>query len=441
MALHPISTLPLSFAVEPLFKRARLDSSQPPRTPPSNKTLTHTPESSRLSEADMHTAMTSAFKPFKQYIECLTTGKLDGYLDSVHRKDKFVVPGVTMSTDPQLLLHDLGKFTDQGRIECLFCSGTTCVISNHTCRIISNCSSHSQMFETSGAGKTRLLLEGLCHHWGFYIPWTTEDRGAVCGSKDLETAVKMLPSMRIWNANTSDKGIQKNQDAAKRVFAMLLCGRVFILDQFIRTLPVQTDVLEARRRWVLLQAMPARNSISDCDIFEVLIGSLCNADTDTMLAFIRTTIFYLDSLRPDLFPLPAWSTRTPYFAVIDEAQEAADHYQEYFRSSTGTDLRPTLHELHGFFYSLRWIEGVILSGTGLSAQIAESSMRGTSARDTGRPTDIRLFTDTGHFLPHEPFHKNYVLRYLSLSNDNISDVRLLERILYWFSGRYVVVQD
>jgi hypothetical protein len=67
----------------------------------------------RLSKVDMHTRITLAFKPFKPYIEYIAMGKLDGYLDSVHRKDKFTVPRVTMSTDLHLLLHDLGNSTDQ----------------------------------------------------------------------------------------------------------------------------------------------------------------------------------------------------------------------------------------------------------------------------------------------------------------------------------------
>ena len=87
----------------------------------------------RLSQADMQARIARAFEPFEQYVEYLATGKLDGYLDSVDRKDKLTVPGLIMSTDPHLLLHDLGKFTNQEhqeRIGRLFCPGTTSVILN-----------------------------------------------------------------------------------------------------------------------------------------------------------------------------------------------------------------------------------------------------------------------------------------------------------------------
>ena len=92
----------------------------------------------RLSKADMQAKITLAFEPFKQYIGYLATGKLDGYLDSVDRKDKLTVPGLRMSTNPHLLLHDLSKYTDQERVGHLFQSGTTSVILNYTCMIISN---------------------------------------------------------------------------------------------------------------------------------------------------------------------------------------------------------------------------------------------------------------------------------------------------------------
>ena len=50
----------------------------------------------------------------------------------------------------------------------------------------------------------------------------------------------------------------------------------------------------------------------------------------------------------------------------------------------------------------------------------------------------KVVTDVGRF--DGSSHEAYIRRYLSLS-DNISDRRLLERIRYWFSGRYVYQQS
>ena len=111
----------------------------------------------RLSKAGMQASIASAFEPFKQYIQYLATGKLDGYLDSVDSKDKLAIPGLIMSTDPHLLLHDLGKYTDKERVGRLFQSDTTSVILNYTCTIISNC------LLAVKCSKPRVLARPVCY--------------------------------------------------------------------------------------------------------------------------------------------------------------------------------------------------------------------------------------------------------------------------------------
>ena len=72
----------------------------------------------------MEQSMAKAFVPFKRYIKYLAQGKLDGYLDSIRRSDKVSVPEIKMSTDPNLLLHELGKHADMNKIGKLFSGGT-----------------------------------------------------------------------------------------------------------------------------------------------------------------------------------------------------------------------------------------------------------------------------------------------------------------------------
>jgi len=71
--------------------------------------------------------MTVAFEPFKEYIKYLAHGKLDGYLDSTRREDKVTVSGVLLDNDLNLLLHNLGKDVDLGRIKNLFIEDTVFV--------------------------------------------------------------------------------------------------------------------------------------------------------------------------------------------------------------------------------------------------------------------------------------------------------------------------
>jgi hypothetical protein len=88
--------------------------------------LAQSPE--QLSNEELQANMTSSFAPFETYIKYLATGKLDGYLNSTRPEDKCSVPGVVLSTDPQLLLHGLGKHPDMERIKRLFVPGTVFVI-------------------------------------------------------------------------------------------------------------------------------------------------------------------------------------------------------------------------------------------------------------------------------------------------------------------------
>ena len=81
------------------------------------------------TEEETEEKMAVAFKPFEEYIKHLATGKLDGYLDSTRREDKVTVSGVLLPNGPSLLLHNLGKDVDLGRIRNLFTDDTVLVVS------------------------------------------------------------------------------------------------------------------------------------------------------------------------------------------------------------------------------------------------------------------------------------------------------------------------
>ena len=144
-----------------------------------------------------------------------------------------------------------------------------------------------------------------------------------------------------------------------------------------------------------------------------------------MLQFVTTE-------RQDLFPE---GLETKFFVVVDEAQVAADHLKEYFCSTTGTDMRPILHEMYRFFLQYSSVvSGIILSGTGLSIQMVEEAVGSVSAKKLDIERREMVFTNVGRF--DNSSQEAYIRRYLTLS-DNDSDRRLLERMIYWCSGRYV----
>ena len=64
--------------------------------------------------------MTCAFEPFTKYISYLANGKLDGYFDSIKPEDLVTDLEVQLPSHPMLLLHHLGNYPDDERIQHLF---------------------------------------------------------------------------------------------------------------------------------------------------------------------------------------------------------------------------------------------------------------------------------------------------------------------------------
>ncbi len=281
--------------------------------------------------------------------------------------------------------------------------------------INSNLALSSHLFSVSGSGKTRLSLDGLCSHWGLYISCkTVPDRPS--GSNDFEEATEMLQTMSTWRQGESSPDPANNAIAARRAFAMMLCARFFILNQIVQQLPLHTNVTDARRRWVLAQVLPPLLPSGE-ELFVKVLQALRATDTEILLN-ITSSLHQTITGRNDLFPM---KSSTPLFIVIDEAQVAAEDLK-FFPSGSGTKPRPILREMVNFFLSTRFFRKIILSGTGKEVP----NMR----------KEPLVFTDVGRFTRDDSSQEAYIRRYLTLSDDNISDRRLLERMMYWFSGRY-----
>ena len=248
--------------------------------------------------------------------------------------------------------------------------------------------------------------------------------GMASGSNDFTVATEMLQIMNTWSPD-----LFNYEPVAHRAFEMLLCARVFILEQLVQRLPVNTDVTEARRRWVFAQVLPPHLEDDDEDLFVKVLLSLRGATTDIMRDIIRSSMMnvekYLFSMESD----------TRLFVVIDEAQVAAE-YLSFFRSASGTERRPILREMVNFFQSSPIFKRIILSGTGLSTEMLKEAVGAVSAKEVTNETQ-GVFTNVGRFTREDSSQEVYISRYLNLSKDNVSDQRLLERIKYWFSGRYV----
>ena len=287
---------------------------------------------------------------------------------------------------------------------------------------LTNLTLYSHFFAVSGSGKTRVSLEGLCHEWGLYITCGGGDMGQPSGSGDFKAATLIMESMSDWD------GEADNVEVAHRAFAMLICARVFVLKSLLEKLPSGTDPETARRRWVLAQVLPPFHRSKD--IFTTVLDSLRAAfkadlipHTDSMLNSL------IDRLGSKFFP-------GRLFAVVDEAQVAAEYLNESFRSVTsGSEKRPVLHPLYSFLWSNNVFKGVVLAGTGLSSKMVRKATASHFAQQYAYSQVPIVFVDVGRFKKDETLHKSYIEKYLTFSQ-SVTDQRLMERILYWFHGRW-----
>ena len=285
----------------------------------------------------------------------------------------------------------------------------------------------SHLFSVSGLGKTWLALDGLCCHWGFYV--SCRNISTASGSNDFMVATEMLQSMSSWRADPPD--FPSNRAAARRTFAMLLCARVVILGQVVTQFPSNTNIADACRQWGLAQVLPLCLEGQTEDLFVTVLWALQNASTDIMLKIATDLWSGITTTRKDLFP----EGKRALFIVIDEAQVAANKLN-CFPSTSGNGPCPILCEMVEFFQSTRIFNKIILSGTGLSMGMVKVATGSLSAKAV--PTLVQeVFSNTGCFTGQDPSQEAYIRRYLTLSDNDISDKRLLERMKFWFSGRYV----
>jgi len=230
--------------------------------------------------------------------------------------------------------------------------------------------------------------------------------------------------MSGWNPN----GEISNENAllADRTFSMLLLARVFVLLRFLQVVPAHVNLDNARRRWVFLQIMPA--SRGGDDIFTAILRNLRYGDQHSML---QLALVFLEECRENQL----FGSSTPLYCAVDEAQEGINIHKDSFRSTSGAHRRPALHALYRFYDESNFFDGYIFAGTGLSMKELELTVGSISAKQVERA--LAVFTDTVHFTREESdvAHRDYIFRYLKLSGKESN--RLLQRILYWFRGRYV----
>ncbi|TRM66576.1 hypothetical protein BD626DRAFT_534761 [Schizophyllum amplum] len=358
---------------------------------------------------------------------------------------------------PSLLLHELGTLVEQvGPRQCIdqiFGSQIT------------------YLCNAAGAGKTRLLLEGLTLHWGFYFTLARDTWGV--GSGDWKDALDSIGLSGIRKTLPNDPGgddpqslmyeglLEKNKDIVRRHVYAVLWARLLVFRVFLKYVPSSVTAEEEalyRRRWLLLQVDPCiLPDHPDFDVFFHLAKTIREIYvSDTVTPVVRAS---LDALAQAVLPAMKGTQSTSplaqckkFVVVIDEAQMAARMYQDAFRSDTrtastdGVDSgsspggektkhRPLLRQLLVDIAQVVNSRPVHLLPTGTSISQAEfqQAVQSAIAKDT---TSQRTARYTGGIRSMHDV-ETYAKRLLPASFlAGESGQRLLHRMFMWLPGRF-----
>ncbi|KAF8169872.1 hypothetical protein K438DRAFT_1982996 [Mycena galopus ATCC 62051] len=280
--------------------------------------------------------------PFRDNITALVMGKKPYPMWSPKKSGKhrkFLV-GLGMPADtegkPDMLLHELGKMAKDRRFSRrlgdLFRPGTL---------------QHKFLVNTSGSGKTKLLVEGLCLYWGIYLSARRDALGH--GSRDTQTIIdKTIPNAAGFTRELSKlppedlrAHLDDNVTIAQHQFKCLLLARLHILRMFLEIIAsIPEDKRESdevyRKRWLELQIRPSlldgRGEHSDIfhELTSCLIRDFSDLDKIPTLDLEGLIESQLQYLLPKCTPTTS-STKYLY-VIVDEVQHPVNQLFDAFRS-------------------------------------------------------------------------------------------------------------
>ncbi|KAH9964718.1 hypothetical protein BGW80DRAFT_1347450 [Lactifluus volemus] len=325
----------------------------------------------------------------------------------------------TNGKDPNLLLHGLGNDLNP-YLDDVFCKR------------------HRVLCNTPGAGKTRLLFEGLCRNWGFYFV-AQQDMDNRIGVQDLEMMINRMKSSPGWVGNIfKDENFQdakvRNEEIAEYRLNKVLLARWIVFRTFIQVARERNrgklpDTI--KRDWLFFQILPDIH-IGDTHPFIALIEK-CLVGVST--SFLKEM---LSEHRPFEVLGPAFGHHGTFFYILDESQAAGENAKGLmgaFADANGANPRPVLRPIvQAWIVATPWSPDlkIIISGTGFSLSLIENVFNSGLGR---RPT-WEMVSTIGDFTDRE-IQRSYVARYIppTFLQSNSGTV-LLSRMFKWLRGRH-----
>ncbi|KAG8813583.1 hypothetical protein FRC18_002395 [Serendipita sp. 400] len=353
-------------------------------------------------------------KKIQQYVDDEPNLPLFRLTKDAPEEDREFVDGLKIPLTPKgldypsLLLHDLGKTQDSDmndRVRKLFDG-------NEGIKFLCN---------TSGSGKTRLLLEGLWHNWGYYF--TASNKFDGIGSLDVRSIsnASWIDDLKI--PDTAEV-VGNNRAVAQRRFRLVLLIRIVAFRIFLNHASKSSTGLtnDHKARWLLLQLAPV--VLVGKDIFDDALRMIGGTPSLVSGEAILGELPKLHALLP---------TESKTFCVLDEAQLPASRHMNYFRSEENpSERRPILREILVTWEAFCPL--MIIAGTGVSRGVVTDVVESLIAKTRKGSTD--LFTNIGAF-DNGSTQLRYLQKYLPSKLLSGKDgEELVDHIEYWLHGRH-----
>ncbi|KAJ3912998.1 hypothetical protein F5877DRAFT_53150, partial [Lentinula edodes] len=357
---------------------------------------------------------------------------------------------------PDMLLHDLGRFQDNKELR-------------ERLQMLLGTNTHKVFVNTAGSGKTRMILENLCTHWGIYLTCHEESR---VGSSDLQIAISTTKEQKEYfearfqetdptSLRFSSEGkyfnriLEANQQIVAYDLLIVILARLYILRRFtaiLRKIGKDTSQMSHKRQWLYLQLHPELiPSGKSRDIFIELIKHITGFFMQEGLVSVSTDIrieimnHLLENVLSDIEC--TLGARNPgekctLYVAVDECQFIAQlkPHSNFFRSDNWTVERPLLRQiarsLDMMFNMKSHTTGIqacfIFTGTGLSREIIYEALSSVILKP-GFTVDIN---ETGAF-NDATAQLEYMQEFFPPKiYQNKEFEQLRGRIFYWLRGRH-----
>ncbi|KAG8826601.1 hypothetical protein FRC18_010018 [Serendipita sp. 400] len=336
---------------------------------------------------------------------------------------------ITRKGLPSLLLHHLGEADIDQSLQSPFSR-------------IFNPFSHKLLIDTSGAGKTRILLEGLSRYWGFYF--VTECDNDRIGSPDLLNAMNDLDHARDY-----ELAKQQRQDESIGTYALdhmsrtverrllqLLLARFILLNCFLQLVPENGKRNNYSRLWMFLQVQPTiyQDDTMRSDIFEEITLRLRSVDIPDLRGWIQD--LYIE-IRPRIGTIYNPGTERedvqPIFCILDQIQGTVHRRLGEFISGDGKTERPILRPMLRVWSSVLDLAKmqVIISGRGIQVSAIMRALSSSALK----PSEFSETLTVGAF-GEQFIQSKYIQSYLAVDRKLPQWKEFLNRAWRWCRGRY-----